>query len=172
MTVAADPPACSREESCVPCRSEDAPLDARAEEEMRWVADLRQIQATAAAVACPQRQKEQQMRFLGYTLGDPTAPIPEPSPEMYAKMGEFIEEATKAGVLVATGGLGPVDEATRVKYEADGTYTVLDGPFSEAKELIGGWALMETRDKDEAIEWTKRFLAIAGPGESTIRPVY
>lgn len=112
------------------------------------------------------------MRFLGYTLGDPSVPIPPPSPEMFSKMGAFIEEATKAGVLVATGGLGPVEDATRVKYDADGTYTVLDGPFSEAKELIGGWALMETRDKDEAIEWTKRFLAIAGPGESTIRPVY
>jgi len=90
---------------------------------------------------------------------------------MFAKMGAFVEEATKAGVLLATGGLGPVEEATRVKY-ADGEFTVLDGPFSEAKELVGGWAVMETRDKDEAIEWTKRFLAIAGPGESTIRPVY
>jgi hypothetical protein len=111
------------------------------------------------------------MRFLGYTLADPTAPIPPPSQEMFAKMGAFVEEATKAGVLVATGGLGPLDEAVRVKY--DGTdYTVLDGPFSEAKELVGGWAVMETRDRDEAIEWTKRFLAIAGPGESTIRPVY
>lgn len=112
------------------------------------------------------------MRFLGYTLGDPSVPIPPPSPQMYAKMGAFVEEATKAGVLVATGGLSPVEEATRVRYDADGNYTVLDGPFSEAKELIGGWALMETRDKDEAIEWTKRFLAIAGPGESTVRPVY
>jgi hypothetical protein len=91
---------------------------------------------------------------------------------MFAKMGAFVEEATKAGVLVATGGLGSLDEATKIKYDSDGNYTVLDGPFSEAKELIGGWALMETRDKDEAIEWTKRFLAIAGPGESTIRPVY
>jgi hypothetical protein len=111
------------------------------------------------------------MRFLGYTLADPSVPIPPPSPDMFATMGAFIEEATKAGVLLATGGLGPVEEATRVKY-ADGEFTVLDGPFSEAKELVGGWALMETRDKDEAIEWTKRFLAIAGPGESTIRPVY
>jgi hypothetical protein len=115
--------------------------------------------------------KEHEMRFLGYTLADPSTPIPPPSQEMFAKMGAFIEEATKAGVLVATGGLGPVDEAVRVKY--DGTnFTVLDGPFSEAKELVGGWAVMETRDRDEAIEWTKRFLAIAGPGESTIRPVY
>ncbi|HYS31028.1 MAG TPA: YciI family protein [Streptosporangiaceae bacterium] len=111
------------------------------------------------------------MRFLGYTLADPSVPIPPPSPEMYTTMSAFVEEATKAGVLLATGGLAPVEEATRVKY-ADGDFTVLDGPFSEAKELVGGWALMETRDKAEAIEWTKRFLTIAGPGESTIRQVY
>jgi hypothetical protein len=111
------------------------------------------------------------MRFLCYTLADPSIPIPPPEPEMYAKMGEFMADATKAGVLLATGGVGPVDEAIKVKYSG-GEYTVLDGPFSEAKELIGGWALMEVRDKAEAIEWTKRFLATAGGGESTIRQVY
>ncbi len=111
------------------------------------------------------------MRFLGYTLADPSTPIPPPDPEMFAKMGAFVEEATKAGILLATGGLTPPEEATRVRY-TDGQFTVLDGPFSEAKELIGGWALMECRDKAEAIEWTKRFLTIAGEGESTIRQVY
>lgn len=111
------------------------------------------------------------MRFLGYTLGDPSAPIAPPTPELMAEMGSFVEEATKAGVLVATGGVGPLDEATRVSYH-DGEFTVLDGPFTEAKELVGGWAVMECRDKAEAIEWTKRFLAIVGDGESTIRPVY
>ena len=111
------------------------------------------------------------MRFLGYTLADPTTPVPPPTEKEMAKMGEFLEEATKAGVLVATGGLGPLDEATRVSY-ADGKFTVLDGPFTEAKELVGGWALMEVRDRAEAIEWTKRFLAVVGFGESTIRPVY
>ncbi len=110
------------------------------------------------------------MKFLGYTLGDPNAPMPPPSPDMYQKMGAFVEEATKAGVLLATGGLAPVDEGVKVQYH-NGEFTVLDGPFTEAKELIGGWALMECRDKDEAIEWTKRFLTIAGEGESTIRPV-
>ncbi|HXP20104.1 MAG TPA: YciI family protein [Streptosporangiaceae bacterium] len=110
------------------------------------------------------------MRFLGYTLADPSTPIPPPNPEMFAKMGAFVEEATKAGVLLATGGVGPVEDATRVRY-TDGKFTVLDGPFAEAKELVGGWALMECRDKAEAIEWTKRFLAIVGEGESTIRPV-
>ena len=86
-------------------------------------------------------------------------------------MGAFVEEATKAGVLLATGGLAPLDQAVKVTY-ADGKFTVLDGPFAEAKELVGGWALMETRDKDEAIEWTKRFLTIAGDGETTIRQVF
>jgi hypothetical protein len=111
------------------------------------------------------------MRFLGYTLADPSTPIPPPDQAMMTKMGAFMEEATKAGVLVATGGVGPLDEAVKVKYSG-GEFTVLDGPFTEAKELVGGWALLECRDKAEAIEWTKRFLAIAGEGESTIRPVY
>lgn len=111
------------------------------------------------------------MRFLGYTLADPTIPVPEPDPAMYAKMGEFVAEATKAGVLLATGGVGPIEEAIKVRYTG-GEFTVLDGPFAEAKELVGGWALMEVRDKAEAIEWTKRFLAIAGEGESTLRQVY
>ena len=111
------------------------------------------------------------MKFLGYTLADPTIAIPPPTPEMYQKMGAFMEEATKAGVLLATGGVGPLEEAVKVQYH-DGEFTVLDGPFTEAKELVGGWALLECRDKDEAIEWTKRFLEIAGHGESTIRTVY
>jgi hypothetical protein len=111
------------------------------------------------------------MKFFGYTLGDPNTPVGPPDPEMYERMSAFVEEATKAGILLATGGLAPVDEAIKVSY-ADGKYTVLDGPFAEAKELVGGWALMECRDKDEAVEWTKRFLGIVGSGESTIREVY
>jgi hypothetical protein len=86
-------------------------------------------------------------------------------------MSAFVAEASNAGVLLATGGLAPVNEAIKVTYH-DGEYTVLDGPFTEAKELIGGWALMECRDKTEAVEWTKRFLAVVGEGESTIREVY
>jgi hypothetical protein len=111
------------------------------------------------------------MRFLGYTMGDDSTPMPPPSPEFMAEMNAFVEEATKAGVLVATGGVGPIAEATKVVC-TDGEFTILDGPFTEAKELVGGWALMEVRDKDEAIEWTKRFLAILGNGESTLRQVY
>jgi hypothetical protein len=111
------------------------------------------------------------MKFFGYQVGDPSAPVTPPDPALYERMSAFVEEATKAGVLLATGGLAPLNEAVKVKYSG-GEFTVLDGPFTEAKELVGGWALMECRDKDEAVEWTKRFLTIAGDGESMIRQVY
>jgi len=106
-----------------------------------------------------------------YTLGDESVPIPPPTPELYAEMGAFVEEATKAGVLLATGGVAPTAMGARVSLH-NGEFTVTDGPFTEAKELIGGWALCECRDKDEAVEWTKRFLSIVGEGESTVRAVF
>jgi hypothetical protein len=110
------------------------------------------------------------MRFLGYTLADESVPIDPPTQQGYEDMGKFVEEATNAGVLVATGGLGPTATGTKITLQ-DGEFTVVDGPFAEAKELIGGWALMECRDKEEAVEWTKRFLSVLGKGESRIRPV-
>jgi hypothetical protein len=112
------------------------------------------------------------MKFLTYTLGDSTAPTPEPPAEMYEKMGAFIEEISKAGALLMTGGVSQIGEAVRVSYDG-ADFTVLDGPFAEAKELVGGWALLECRDTAEAVEWTKRFLTVAGPGhgEVTVRPV-
>ena len=111
------------------------------------------------------------MKFLGYTLGDPNAPMKPPTPEEMDEMGKLVEEAVKAGVLLATGGFGPLSEAVKVQYDGS-DFTVLDGPFTEAKELIGGWALLECRDRDEAIEWTRRFLTLPGPGETTVRTVY
>ena len=111
------------------------------------------------------------MRFLGYTLANEAETPPEPPrPELYEEMGKFVEEATKAGVIVATGGISPTSEGAIVSLKG-GKFTVVDGPFTEAKELVGGWALMECRDKAEAIEWTKRFLSVLGEGESRIRPV-
>lgn len=111
------------------------------------------------------------MRFLGYTLGDDSVPAPPPDPEMMEKMGAYVEGATKAGVLLATGGLAPSSMGTTVAY-ANGEFTVTDGPYAEAKELIGGWALMEVRDKEEAVEWTKRFLGVVGFGECRLRQVF
>jgi len=111
------------------------------------------------------------MRFLGYTLADESLPTPEPSPALFEEMGKFVEEATKAGVIVATGGIAPTAMGSKITLK-DGEFTVVDGPFAEAKEVVGGWALLECRDKDEAIEWTKRFVSVLGEGEVRIRPVF
>jgi hypothetical protein len=114
---------------------------------------------------------EQSMRFLGYTLGDESVPAPPPSPELMEKMGTFMAEATTAGVIVATGGIAPTAMGAKISLK-DGEFTVVDGPFTEAKELIGGWALLECRDLDEAVEWSKRFVSVLGEGEVRVRPVF
>jgi hypothetical protein len=111
------------------------------------------------------------MRFLGYTLGDESVPFPPMSPEDMEKMGAFMEEATNAGVIVATGGIAPTAMGAKISLN-DGEFTVVDGPFAEAKELIGGWALLECRDLNEAIEWSKRFVGVIGEGEVRVRPVF
>jgi hypothetical protein len=111
------------------------------------------------------------MRFLMYKLGSESEPFPQLTPEQMEEMGKVAEEATKAGVLVFNAGIAPT--ATGVILTcADGDFTVTDGPFTEAKELIGGWGLLEARDQDEAIEWAKRFQGAAGDGEMRVRQVY
>src|SRR5260370_41791639 len=107
------------------------------------------------------------MRFLGYTLADPSTPIPPPSPDLYATMGEFVAEATQAGVLLATGGLASPDEATRVKYTGGGV-PVLRGPFAGAEGLLRGRALVGGRAQAEAGEWAQGVLTIVGAGEATV----
>ena len=107
------------------------------------------------------------MRFLMYSV-DAIQPAP-PTPEMLAEVGKFTEDTKRAGVLLATGGLGP--NSTRVR-NTGGKLTVLDGPFAEAKELTGGFALVEVKTRDEAIEWARRFRKIVGDGESVIQEVF
>ena len=104
-------------------------------------------------------------------MGDESVPTPPPSPELMEKMGDFMAEATTAGVIVATGGIAPTAMGAKISLK-DGEFTVVDGPFTEAKELIGGWALLECRDLDEAVEWSKRFVSVLGEGEVRVRPVY
>ena len=80
------------------------------------------------------------MRFLGYNLADEASlPTEPPSPSSTRRWSNFVEEATKAGVIVATGGIAPTSQGARITLK-DGQYTVVDGPFAEAKELVGGWA--------------------------------
>ena len=103
------------------------------------------------------------MRYMMMIRLDPaTAPMPGPDDRMAEEMGALIEEMTKAGVLLDTAGLRPIEEATRIRLSG-GRQAVIDGPFTESKEVIGGYCLMQTRTKDEAVEWSSRFLAIHGP---------
>jgi hypothetical protein len=113
------------------------------------------------------------MRYLLYETsatpigqGRQSAP---PSAELMAEMGKLIEETTRAGVLLATGGLGA--NSTHV-LTSGGKVTVTDGPFTETKELTGGFALIEVKSREEAIEWAKRFRKIVGDGESVIQEVF
>jgi hypothetical protein len=108
------------------------------------------------------------MQFLAYDPHfDPDSPeaAAPPSPELMAEMGQFIGEAMQAGVIVTTGTLQR--KGTRLRL-SDGKFTVTDGPFIELKELLGGWAVLQVKSLDEAIEWSKRFLQIAGDGETEI----
>jgi hypothetical protein len=94
-----------------------------------------------------------------------------PSQQQIAEMGKFIAEMSKSGALLATEGCLPSSAGARVRL-SKGKVTVTDGPFTEAKELIAGFALIQAKSKAEAVELTKRFLEVAGDGESEIRQVY
>ena len=109
------------------------------------------------------------MRFLMYEVGNSASANTPPSPALMAEMGKLVEETTKAGILLATGGLGP--NATRVR-SSSGKVAITDGPFTEAKELTGGFALIEVKTKGEALEWAKRFRKIVGDGESVVQEVF
>ena len=94
-----------------------------------------------------------------------------PTPELLARMGPFLEEITKAGVLLATDGLHPSSKGSRVRVSS-GKCTVIDGPFAETKELVASYAVLEVKSMDEAIEWTRRFLEVLGGGECELRPIF
>jgi hypothetical protein len=91
-----------------------------------------------------------------------------PSPELMARMGKLIEEMTRSGVLISTGGLLPSSKGARIKCSG-GRVTVTDGPFTEAKELIAGFAIVEAQSKEHAIELSRRFWEVHGDGEGQIR---
>jgi hypothetical protein len=109
------------------------------------------------------------MRFLSiYKTAERNTP---PSQEEMAAMGKLVEEGMKAGWLLATEGCLPTSLGARVR-RSDGKLTVTDGPFAEAKEVVGGFALLQTSSKQEALELTKRFLNEAGDGECELRQLY
>jgi len=99
-------------------------------------------------------------RYLSLVrIDEASAPAEGPSEELMQRMGELIEEITKAGVMLDTAGLTPAAQGTQVHWEG-GKLSVTDGPFTESKEVVGGYALMQCKDKAEALEWAKRFLKV------------
>ncbi|PBC72199.1 hypothetical protein BX265_6821 [Streptomyces sp. TLI_235] len=99
------------------------------------------------------------MRFLMTTKPTDAAP----DEKLFAEMGAFIEELTAAGGL-EPGGMRLVSAGDEI--------TVTDGPFAEAKEAVAGFALVEVRSKEEAIELARRFRRIVGDGESIVQQVF
>jgi hypothetical protein len=93
-----------------------------------------------------------------------------PDEKLLSEMGNFNEELVKAGVMLAGEGLHPTSKAVRVRFDGD-ERTVIDGPFTESKELIAGYWLWQVRDMDEAIEWIKR-APFGGGTQIEIRPVF
>ncbi len=95
-----------------------------------------------------------------------------PTEERLAEMGRYNEEMVKAGVLLAGEGLQPSSKGARVKFSGD-SRTVVDGPFTETKELIAGYWLIQVKSREEAIEWVKRCPnPLDGEAEIEIRQVF
>jgi hypothetical protein len=104
------------------------------------------------------------MRFMMRVIPEgyaSAAPDFAPSSEAVAKMMEYNKSLQRAGVLLALDGLCPPSTGARISY-ADGKPTVSDGPFAEAKEVIGGYWIIQVRSREEAIEWAKRALMANG----------
>ncbi|MBE1500411.1 hypothetical protein H4696_007511 [Amycolatopsis lexingtonensis] len=95
-----------------------------------------------------------------------------PSAELLAEMGKFNEEMVKAGILLAGEGLTPSSQGARVVFSGSEEPKVVDGPFAETKELVGGFWILQCRDREECIEWIKRMPNPEGQaGEVEIRRV-
>ena len=108
------------------------------------------------------------MRFLSiYKTAERATP---PTPEEIATFGKLVEDGMKAGFLLATEGCMPTALGARVRFSG-GKLTVTDGPFTEAKEVIGGFAILKADSKAEAIEMAKQFLSVAGEGECELRQI-
>jgi hypothetical protein len=101
-------------------------------------------------------------------MGGDDAPRPE---DTFEAMGRYNTDLVDAGVLLAAEGLAPSSEGFVVTHDDEGA-SVTDGPFAEAKEVVGGFALLEAASKQEAIELAKTFLDVAGDGECEIRQIF
>jgi len=101
------------------------------------------------------------MRFLSMIrIDETTGQVPDE--QLMAEMGKLIDELTRTGQLVSTAGLRPTSEGVRVRLHRGDRLTVTDGPFTETKEVIGGFAILEAQSLAEAVDLTRRFLKVHG----------
>jgi hypothetical protein len=107
--------------------------------------------------------------LMHYSTDEMEAGVP-PSPETLAELGKYMEEVSAAGVLLAGEGVRPSSMGARLVDEG-GKMRVIDGPFAEAKELIAGFAILDVKSRDEAVEYAKRFAKIVGVTKIDIRLV-
>jgi len=128
--------------------------------------------------AIPPVQKPGTIRFIGLLKADKdTEAGVLPDEKFLTAMGTFIEEGVKSGVFLSGEGLQPTSKGFRVRYSGS-KRTVIDGPFTETKELIAGYAIIQVKSREEAIEWTKRFVQVDAPGrygsesDCEIRPIF
>jgi hypothetical protein len=96
------------------------------------------------------------MRFMMFMYPEISEADWNPTAEDVAEMGRYNEELRKAGMLLALDGLHPPAEGASVSFDGEGDKAVTDGPFTEAKEVVGGYWIIQARSKDEAVEWAKR----------------
>jgi len=94
-----------------------------------------------------------------------------PTPEEMAAMGKLVEQGFREGWLVATEGCRPSKLGARVR-RSGGNVNVTDGPFTESKEVVGGFAILKANSKEEAIQLAKDFLKVVGEGECELRQIY
>lgn len=111
------------------------------------------------------------MRYLMvHRLDETKADAYTPKPEVLAGMGRLMKEMTRAGVLLAADGVTHSKKGALVSVSG-GKRKVVDGPFTEAKEVIGGYAIVQVRSIDEAIEWASRFAEVIGDVEVEVRQI-
>ena len=108
-------------------------------------------------------------QYFLYTTPDPDVPQAPPTPELAAEMGKFVAEGFANGTLVGTGALDP--HVTKIEHHG-GKFTLTDGPFTEAKEAVVGWAIVKVDTKEQAIELSKRFWQLVGDGTGIIQRIY
>jgi hypothetical protein len=108
------------------------------------------------------------MRFMIMVKANPDSEAGvRPDEKIFSEMADYHEQLAKAGVLLDASGLQPTSKGFRVKYSG-GRRTLIDGPFTESKELIAGYTLIQVKSREEAVEWAKRFPAPFGEQDAEI----